>query len=431
MKKRFTLLASCLFAGLFAGLGFSVAALAAASPEIEALKAELRAKLAEIDAHQQALKAQLGQVEKERLELDVLLHRVGALDQYRAAGAGPQTGAGEPVVGAEQKAEKEAQQKQPPELPRVSDDVGGVLTPRGRLVVEPSVEYLHTSTNRVAIEGFTILPALLIGNIDIIESDRDTYLASLAVRYGITNSFEVELRAPYVWRHDSSRERPVLTPNQSDQFVIGRGSNIGDVEFGLRYQIPRPSPAWPFLVANLQIKSATGTDPFKLAQEANLTTSEPTKFTDLPTGSGFWSVNPSITFIYPSDPVVFFGNVGYLVNLRDRKTALDKNGNPLFGNVDPGDALRLNFGIGIGLNDRSSFSVSYALDIYGRTTIQAQAPHDEIFGSDVTVGRLLLGYSLKLPSGTPLNLAVGIGTTKDAPDSDLTFRVPLDFKLLK
>ena len=75
------------------------------------------------------------------------------------------------------------------------------------------------------------------------------------------------------------------------------------------------------------------------------------------------------------------------------------------------------------MNDRSSLSLSYQLDRFSKTFIET-APTQEIIGSDVTVGKLLVGYSLRTPSGLPLNLAVGIGTTGDASDTDITFRMP-------
>ena len=98
-----------------------------------------------------------------------------------------------------------------------------------------------------------------------------------------------------------------------------------------------------------------------------------------------------------------------------------------FGMVDPGDAVRLNLGLGLGLNDRSSLSLSYQLDRFSKTFIETASVQD-VIGSDATVGKLLVGYSLKLPSGAPLNLAFAIGTTRDASDTELTFRIPFTFK---
>ena len=110
-----------------------------------------------------------------------------------------------------------------------------------------------------------------------------------------------------------------------------------------------------------------------------------------------------------------------------RGTTIDDEGNILgFGRVDPGDAYRASFGLGMGLNESSSFSISYSLDQFTRTRIET-ASNPSIAGSDVTIGKLLIGYSLRLNNGTPLNLAVGIGTTDDAPDTDVTFRMPFSF----
>ena len=150
-----------------------------------------------------------------------------------------------------------------------------------------------------------------------------------------------------------------------------QGQGLGDVELGLRYQFKRRKPNSPFLVGNLRIKSTTGSDPFEIASMSSLS-GQPRFSTELPTGSGFWSVNPSLTFIYPSDPVVFFGSIGYLWTLEDDKgTSLDTNGNVLgFGRVNPGDAYRMSFGLGLGLNESSSLSISYALDQFTRTQIE-------------------------------------------------------------
>ncbi|MCP4336153.1 MAG: transporter, partial [Gammaproteobacteria bacterium] len=258
-------------------------------------------------------------------------------------------------------------------------------------------------------------------------ADRDNYSARLSARYGVTNRLEAELTGSYVYRDDATRSREFLTGAVADSIYKAQGQGLGDLELGLRYQFRRRSPTSPFMVGNLRIKSATGSDPFEISAMSSLA-GQPKFSTELPTGSGFWSINPSLTFMYPTDPVVFFGNVGYLWTIEDDNgTYLDADGNVRgFGRVDPGDAYRMSFGLGLGLNETSSFSISYSLDQFTKTRIQT-AIDPKIAGSDVTVGRLNIGYSLRLSDGTPLNLAVGIGTTDDAPDTDLTLRMPFSF----
>lgn len=391
----------------------------AAAGEAERLRAELLAKMAEINARQKQLQEQMQAADQRRRELELI---IGRADNAGQQGAGQDRKPAPAAVAAERKAEQDSQRDKPPELPRVSADVGGVLTPRGRLVVEPSFQYIYSSVQRVAIDGYTIAP-ILIGRIQVVEADRDTLVGSLTTRYGVTNRLEAELRAPYVYRRDSTRTRPI-TGAEDEKLSTGEASDFGDLEFDLRYQLPRPSVNWPYLVTNLRTKIPTGTDPFDLQAEDD----------DLPTGSGFWSLSPGLTYIYPSDPVVFFGNIGYLWTIKDRKNREVSVGGTgdgvVIGDVNPGDAVRMSFGMGFSLNDRSSFSLSYSLDLFGRTTIESRSAAEEFFaketiaGSDITIGKLLIGYSLRLPGGQPLNLAIGIGATDDAPDTDVTFRLP-------
>jgi hypothetical protein len=341
-----------------------------------------------------------------------------------AADAGPTQ---PPVVAAARREEAEAQAQEMPELPRVSDAVGGVLTPRGRLVIEPSYSYTYSSVNRVAIEGFTILPALLIGVIDVVEANRETNVASFSARYGITDRLEVDVRGSYVRRRDTTRSREFLTNAVEDSSFNASGSGPGDYELGMRYQFRRRTANSPYLVGNLRYKDDSGSDPFRISRQSQLT-GNPEFQSKLPTGSGFESLSPSLTIIYPTDPVVFFSSVGYLWTQKDDKGKWYNSDGDLtgFGIVDPGDAWRLNLGLGLGLNDRASLSISYQLDQFSKTYIET-ASEPKIAGSDLTVGKLLFGYSMRMSGGNSLNLAFGIGATGDAPDTDLSFRMPFSF----
>lgn len=405
-----------------AGLLVAEPTYSAAGQESE--QSDILQKMEAVNAQYAELLDKMDSIDRQRRQLELLMYQIDDLEQYRG-GMDVDEATPEAVeVATERKEQLEAQTQAMPELPRVSDDVGGVLTPKGRLTIEPSMGFSYSSVNRVAVEGFTILPALLVGIIDVVEADRDTYTARLTGRYGITNRLEAELSGSWIYRDDATRSREFLTGAVEDSVFKAQGQGLGDLELGLRYQFKRRKPTSPFLVGNLRIKSDTGSDPFEIAAISSLS-GEPRFSTELPTGSGFWSVNPSLTFIYPSDPVVFFGSVGYLWTLEDDKgTSLDADGNITgFGKVDPGDAYRASFGLGLGLNENSSFSISYQLDQFTKTRIET-AVDPSIAGSDVTVGKLLIGYSLRLSDGTPLNLAVGIGTTNDAPDTDVTFRMP-------
>lgn len=402
-------------------------AAAFAATDETAKQEKILEKMREVNEQYGELLEKMDSIDKQRRQLELLMYQIDELDQYRG-GMDVSDASEEAIeVASERKEQLQAQAEQLPDLPRVSNEVGGVLSPKGRLTVEPSMGYSYSSVNRIAIEGFTILPALLVGIIDVVEADRDSYSARLTGRYGVTNRLEAELSVPWIYRDDATRSREFLTGAVEDRVFKAQGQGLGDIELGLRYQFRRKSLASPFLVGGLRIKSTTGSDPFEIATNSSLT-GQPKFTNELPTGSGFWSINPSLTFIYPSDPVVFFGSVGYLWTLEDDKgTSEDANGNMIgFGKIDPGDAFRASFGLGLGLNESSSFSISYQIDQFTKTRIQTAA-EPEIAGSDVTIGKLLIGYSLRINNGPPFNIAVGIGTTDDAPDTDLTFRIPFNF----
>ncbi|BCF98977.1 hypothetical protein PPGU19_035460 [Paraburkholderia sp. PGU19] len=138
-----------------------------------------------------------------------------------AATAGAATGAAPaPVINMAQNAGGE-QQVQPVGQAPISDtappavapifDQPGVLTPKNKFVLEPSFQFGYSSTDRVALVGYTIIPALLIGLIDVREIKSNLLTAGLAARYGITNRMEVEVRVPYVYSTNDTVSREIFT----------------------------------------------------------------------------------------------------------------------------------------------------------------------------------------------------------------------------
>ena len=73
---------------------------------------------------------------------------------------------------------------QPPRIAQIFDEPSA-LTPPGKFVVEPSLQMAYSSSDRVALVGYTIIPALLIGLIDVRQVKTTTLTSTLAVRYGL------------------------------------------------------------------------------------------------------------------------------------------------------------------------------------------------------------------------------------------------------
>jgi hypothetical protein len=318
----------------------------------------------------------------------------------------------------------------PPEVAPIGDQPG-VLTQRGTYVLEPSVQYGYSSSNRVALVGYTVIPAILIGLVDVREIKRNTFTTAITGRTGINNRMEVEVKVPYVYRSDATVSRELFTGTAVERVFDTSGKGLGDIEVAGRYQLNNGGPDQGYYIAGLRYKSRTGRDPFEVVTDCdrrcigeNVTgTGLPL---DLPTGSGFHSLQGTLTWLYPSDPAVFFGNLSYVHNFkRSDVTRLVRNGvrEPL-GELEPGYVLGFNFGMGLALNDKASLSLGYDHSTIARMKQNGQP----VAGSVRTqLGTLLLGYSYRLSPKRTLNIAVGAGVTRDTPDVTLTLRVPMTF----
>ena len=402
--------------------------------------AEQRMLLTDLESFRQQYFEQRGllqslerQVAQQRLALDELRGSVGwsVLASQRGAGK-----AGEPLLLAQAQSKEPApvgqspaSEGRPPEVAPLFEQPG-VLTPPGHYVLEPSLQYGYSSSNRVALVGYTIIPALLIGLIDVREVKRNTVTAALSGRLGVSRRLELELRAPYVYRTDATVSREIFQGSASESVFSANGMRMGDVELGARYQLNDGGIDKPFYVGSLRLKTRTGTDPFEVVTDCqqrcvgNATgTGLPL---DLPTGSGFYSLQAGLTMLYPSDPAVFFGSVTYLHNFaRDNVSRTVLNGEKEFlGTIAPGAIFGFNFGMGLALNEKSSFSLGYDHSSVGRTQHNGLV----VPGSVRTqLGTLLLGYSYRLSKTTSLSVAVGAGLTTDTPDVSLTVRLPITF----
>jgi hypothetical protein len=321
------------------------------------------------------------------------------------------------------------QEAQPPAVAPLFDQPG-ILTPRGKYVLEPSVQYSYSSSNRVALVGYTIIPALLIGLVDVREVKRNTLTGALAFRYGLSNRLELEAKLPYVYRSDSTISREIFTGSASERVFSTSGKAMGDVELGARYQLNEGGANKPYFIGSMRFKSRTGKDPFDVVTDCVTRCVGNTTGTglplDLPTGSGFYSLQPGLTWLFPSDPAVFFGGVSYTYNFkRSGVSRLVLNGEREFiGDVQPGGIFGINFGMGLALNDKSSFSMGVELNSVGRTRQNGVPVQSSV---RTQLASLLLGYSYRYSDKTAFSVTVGAGLTRDTPDLTVGIRIPMSF----
>jgi hypothetical protein len=292
----------------------------------------------------------------------------------------------------------------------------GVLTPKGRLVFTPSLDYVRSSSNRLVFRGVEIVPGIQLGVIEANDADRDSAVATVAMRYGLTSRLEVEARIPYVYRHDR-----ITTLAQRDE-TINRtteldGQQIGDVEISARYQLNEVRPGRAIFVANARIKPPTGLGPYDVGYDQFGVA------TSLATGSGFWAVEGGLTMLYPSDPAVIFASISYLHNLpRD----IDKDiGGAHVGRVEPGGSISGSLGFGLALNPRFSVSFGYSHSYIFPTKTQIGNTVQE--SNSLQVGSLLMGWSYRLSDRMTLTNNFEFGVTSDAPDMRMVVAAPMSF----
>ncbi|WP_175965466.1 acetate kinase [Burkholderia sp. BCC0322] len=413
---------------------------------ISALRQEVDQHLKELDA----LKRRLAEEETNLARLSRALDTRELADK-RGAGTGETGGAAQQpdAGGATGAAEGNAGNAQPAAAPSPAQPVGqapvpetapppvapifdqpGVLTPKHKLVIEPSFQFSYSSSDRVALVGYTIIPALLIGLIDVREVKTTILTAAVAARYGITNRMEFEIRVPYVYSTTDTISREIFTGSAQDNAFNSHGHNIGDIEMTLRYQFNTGGPDKFYYIGWLRFKTATGKSPFDVVTDCVTRCVGNTTGTGLPleqpTGSGFYAIQPGLTWLFPSDPVVFFGNVSYLHSFgRDNLSLTILNGQKDFlGSVQPGDIWGFNIGMGLALNEKASVSLGYDQSIVLPTKQNGQTVPGSV---RVILGTLLIGYSYRLSPKTTLNLSVGAGLTRDTPDLVLTLRMPIAF----
>lgn len=392
----------------------------------------LRQQIIEQTRQFERLKRQIADMDAKLLDMQKRLDRE-KLRSTRATGTAPVSG-NEASFDLAQNAPSQYQPEavgQPDSRPHQQQvaqifEQPGVLTPRGKMTFEPGLQYGYSSSNRISLVGYTIIPSLLIGLIDIREVKRNTFTPSLTARWGLTNRFEIEAKLPYVYRSDSVVQRKLFDGVARDEVFSSQGSGIGDFEVTGRYQLNDGGADNPYYIGTLRLKSRTGKDPFQVETDVVAPPNISNELQkELPTGSGFYTIQPGLTMLYPADPAVFFGSISYQYNVKRSNVSMNTTNGPVFiGDIAPGGVIGFNFGMGLALNDRSSFSIGYDHSSVGRTKINGSTALNSV---RTELGTLLLGYSHRINKTTSLNVSVGAGVTRDTPDVQLSVRLPMTF----
>lgn len=315
-----------------------------------------------------------------------------------------------PVICAEEKSEEKKEKGLTSGQETILIEKGGILLPPGTFVVEPGVQYSHTSRTRISISGFTLFEAIVLGRIISEDVKRDIITPFINLRVGLAKDLQFEVKVPWMYR----RDKEFFISGDSGIERTIEGKNWGDIDAALYYQLVRERGSIPDIVLNIRGKSITGKDPYGLETEL---VEGKERLAELPTGSGHYGISSGLTFVKSSDPAALFLTLGYFYNF-ERNVGVKRGVD--YGKIKPGDSLEFGLGMAYALNEKLSTSISYQ----ERLTFKSKQNGKKVTNSDVNVGIMYFGGSYALSNKTALSLSVGIGVTNDAPDVTVELRTP-------
>jgi hypothetical protein len=343
-----------------------------------------------------------------------------------AASAPPAGGESAPISGP---SAQEQQARQVVETAPTLSSVGGVLTPKGQIVIDPSIEYDYWAQNQFGVNGFQIIPGITFGNVIATRFEQNISTAAVTGRWGVTDRLELNAKVPFVYNAGSTISLIPAGANAQLLSVSANGAGIGDVQAGASYQLNSGESGWPIFVGNFLFKTVTGRSPF---QVPIITLNDPNgQFLSgtprqLATGTGFYQLTPSLTVLLPTAPGVLFANLQFQHNLARTQPIQDRQGGPpTTVNLQPGEAPAITFGIGFALNDRAALTLSYQQT----HVFTAYANGQAITGSPYSFGTFNFGLGYQISQSTRLNLSVGIGAGPNTPAAKVLLEVPYRFSL--
>jgi hypothetical protein len=286
---------------------------------------------------------------------------------------------------------------------------GGLLLPSGTLELDNTASYYSASSDHVTVDGFALLPILVVGDITSQRTREDYLLPTFTARLGLPHKFQMEFDVPYGYEL-------IRSVDATDKATSSSNFGIGDIQAGVSRQLASEHGRLPDILANVRFKSTTGADAF------TLTSSE------VALGTGFNALQGNLTLAKSSDPVVFFGNLSYTENFAAHHTVASTDpsapaGSTMVGYINPGSSVGFQLGSILALNPETSMTLGWDQ----RFTRVSQLNGVDIAASYLVEGTLRIGTSYLYAPGRTVDLSFGVGLTPDTPN--LQFSVGFPFRL--
>lgn len=266
----------------------------------------------------------------------------------------------------------------------------------GKIKINLQYSLAETTGRQLNVDGFSLLPIFVVGNIESQNIVRTNHTLSLAISRSFSNDNQISITIPY---RQQSEE---LTNDSATETTQTRRKNngFGDIRATYSQQIFKNTHKLPSMIGSITWKTTTGKDAYENPGTLEL-------------GSGFNGIRTGITAIKQDDPAVLFASTGYTVNIADNKGDI--------GDVDPGDTFDLALGIVYSLTDH--LSMNFGLE--QAWTTKTSVNNEDIINSDPHTAALSVGAKLKISAKRAVNIRTKIGLNEATPGFQMQISVPL------
>lgn len=242
---------------------------------------------------------------------------------------------------------------------------GSSVLPPGAAQIIPATSWIHSGSSALG-------------------SESNSYVSSLSARLGLKGGAMLNVAVPYVVHAENGN---------------GDNSGVGDLSISITKQLVAQKQNRPSLLVSLGYIAPTGEDLFETA---------------VPLGSGFHSIEGSLSSVKSVDPVAFHGDLSYSHSFSRMIEG---------STFQPGDTFGLGVGLTLAATPEIALSSSISFDFVGKFKTDGIA----IDGSDRTIGTLGLGAGVLLSRGMYLSISGQFGVTDDASDLAVGVALPVRF----
>lgn len=275
--------------------------------------------------------------------------------------------------------------------------VKGALFPKaGKIKVNLQYSLAETTGRQLTVNGFSLLPIFVVGNIESQDIVSTSQTVSLSISRSLANDSQISINIPYSQKNEERTNDSGQTTVQTRKSSRG----LGDIRVTYSKQIFKNIDKLPSMIGAVTWKTTTGKGPYEDLDALAL-------------GSGFNAIRAGVTAIKQDDPAVLFASTGYTLNMKEDKGD--------FGDIDPGNTYDLSLGVVYSLTDK--LSMNFGLD--QAWTAKTRVNNTELIDSDSHTAALSIGAKLKFSSKRSISIRTKIGLNESTPGFQMQLGIPL------